>query len=69
MKIEILFYSASAPKICKNVDTVYTKGGLLCVQYKDRLIVKYPLLNIFSVAHYHGNHLGSTQCKPTPKKS
>ena len=69
MKIEILFHSASTPKICKNVDTVYTKGGLLCVQYKDRLIVKYPLLNIFSVAHYHGRHLGTTKCKPSVKKS
>lgn len=61
MKIEILFHTASAPKICRGVETVYTKGDLLCVQYKDRLIVKYPLLNIFSVAHYHGHHLGSTK--------
>lgn len=61
MKIEILFHTASTPKICKNIDTIYTKGAFFCVQYKDRLIVKYPLCNIFSVAHYHGHHLGTTK--------
>jgi hypothetical protein len=60
MKIEIIFTSASTPKICKDVFSVYTKGGLLCVQYKDGLIIKYPLCNVFSVAQYHKPHLGST---------
>ena len=60
MKIEIIFNSTSTPKICKNVVAVYTKGGLLCIQYKDRLIMKYPLCNVFSVANYHKPHLGST---------
>jgi hypothetical protein len=60
MKIEILFHTASTPKKC-NVVAVYTKGAFLCTQYRDGLIVKYPLCNIFSVAHYHGNHLGTTQ--------
>ena len=61
MKIEILFHTSSTPKICRGVVAVYTKGALLCIQYKSRLIVKYPLCNIFSVAHKHGHHLGTTQ--------
>jgi hypothetical protein len=33
----------------------------LCVEVegKDRIIIKYPLCNIFSVAHKHGGHIGS----------
>lgn len=62
MKAEIIFHTSSTPKIVKKVHAIYTKGELLCVQMKDGLIVKYPLLNVFSVAHYHGKHLGST-CK------
>lgn len=61
MTIEIIFHTTSTPKKCKNVDAVYTKGGLVCVQYKNRLIVKYPLCNVFSIASYHGKHLGSTR--------
>lgn len=61
MTIEIIFISSSTPKKCKNVEAVYTKGGLLCIQYKDRLLIKYPLCNIFSVANYHKPHLGSTK--------
>ena len=60
-EIEILFHTSSAPKKCKNVEAVYTKDALLCVQYKDGLIVKYPLVNVFSVASFHGPHLGSTR--------
>lgn len=57
--IEILFHSSSTPKPCKNVVAVYTKGGLLCVEYADRMIVKYPLCNVFSVAGKHQPHWGS----------
>lgn len=60
MKIEILFHTASTPKKCKNVISVYTKDALLCVQYKDGLIMKYPLCNVFSIGSYHKAHLGST---------
>ena len=60
MDIEIIFHSASTPKKVSEVRTLYTKGGLLCVQMEDGLIIKYPLMNIFSVAHYHGEHLGTT---------
>jgi len=59
--IEIIFHTASAPKRCLDVDTVYTKGDLLCIQYKDGMIVKYPLRNVFSVAGMHGSHWGSTR--------
>jgi hypothetical protein len=61
MKVEIIFHTSSRPKICKDVDEVYTKGGLLCIQHKNGLIMKYPLLNVFSVANYHGKHLGTTR--------
>jgi len=60
-EIEIIFHSSSKPKKCENVDAVYTKGSLLCVQYSDGMIVKYPLLNVFSVAGMHGPHWGSTR--------
>ena len=64
MKVEIMFHSSSTPKKVE-VEKTYTKGDFFCTQYKDGLIVKYPLLNIFSVANYHGDHLGTTQkCKP-----
>lgn len=61
MKCEIIFCSSSTPKKCKNVDAIYTKGDMLIIQYKDGLIIRYPLINIFSVANYHGKHLGSTR--------
>ncbi len=61
MEIEVIFHSSSTPKKMKEVRLLYTKGGLLCIQMEDGLIIKYPLLNIFSVAHYHGEHLGTTQ--------
>ena len=60
MDIEIIFHSSSTPKKMSEVRALYTKGGLLCVQMEDGLIIKYPLMNIFSVAHYHGKHLGTT---------
>ena len=60
MEIEIIFHSASTPKKIKAVDSLYTKGALLCVQLESGLIIKYPLLNIFSVCHQHGPHLGAT---------
>ena len=62
MDIEIIFQSSSTPKRCADVAAVYTKGGLLCLQYADGLIVKYPLCNVFSVAsNKHGPHWGSTR--------
>jgi len=66
MKIEILFHTSSSPKIVKKVKAVYTKDALVCVQLKSGLIIKYPLLNIFSISHYYGKHLG-TSCKKRKK--
>lgn len=71
MITEILFISSSTPKII-DAAAIYTKANLLCVEFIPdsegrTLIVKYPLCNIFSVASYHGEHLGS--CKYTPKQS
>ena len=70
MKVEILFISSSTPKTVM-AGAVYTKAGLLCIELvsddKGRtLILKYPLTNIFQIAHYHGEHFGS--CKHLRKK-
>ncbi len=61
MKLEIIFQNASTPLVRDDVEAVYTKGSLLCVQLKDGLILKYPLVNVFSVAHRHQSHLGTIQ--------
>ena len=58
---EIIFHSSSSPKNIKNIKSLYTKGQLLCIQLEDGLIIKYPLINIFSICHKHGKHLGSNQ--------
>jgi hypothetical protein len=59
-KVEILYHTSSAPKVLEDCIAVYTKGGLLCCQLSNGLILKYPLVNVFSVAQYHGRHLGTT---------
>lgn len=61
MKIEIIFHTTSTPKKCDNVEAIYTKGEFLVVQHSDKLIMRYPLCNVFSVASHHIEHLGSTQ--------
>ncbi len=58
-KVEILFHTSSSPKIF-NVVAVYTKGGLLCCQKPKGMIVKYPLCNVFQVAHRHGKHVNTS---------
>ena len=58
MEVRIIFKDATAEKVFKNANNVYTKGGLLVVREGDWLF-KYPLTEIFSVVHKHGNHLGS----------
>lgn len=70
MKVEILFCSSSTPKQI-DATAVYTKNNLLCVEWVPdnegrTLITKYPLMNIFHVAHYHGDHLGT--CKHSHTK-
>ena len=60
-KAEIIFHSSSSPKSIENIVAIYTKGSLLCIQLENRLIIKYPLINIFSICHEHGKHLGSSQ--------
>jgi hypothetical protein len=61
VQVEIIFHTASTPKVLDCAIGSYTKGGLLCCQLRDGLIIKYPLVNVFQVAHQHGNHLGTTQ--------
>ena len=57
MEVEIIFKDASAPKRIE-VDNLYTKGDFLCLRVRDMLI-KYPMINVFSVCHKHGYHWGS----------
>jgi hypothetical protein len=64
MKVEIIFHTSSTPKIIEDAYAVYTKGDLCCVQLKSGIIIKYPLCNIFSIAHEHGEHLGTTKKLP-----
>jgi hypothetical protein len=61
--IEIIFHTASRPKVHQNTLSVYTKGGLLCVELDDeeQTIMKYPLCNVFSVAQSHKPHRGTTK--------
>lgn len=58
MEIRIIFKDATAEKVFKNADNIYTKGGLLVIREGDWLF-KYPLTEIFSIVHKHGNHWGS----------
>lgn len=68
MEVEIIFHSASTPLVRKDVEAIYTKGGFCCFQLKNGLIMKYPLMNIFSVVHFHGDHMGSIQKVKEDKK-
>ncbi len=68
MRVEVLFHSSSTPKVFEDAKAVYTKGELLCIAYGEDDIVKYPLLNIFSVYSKHHYHGGSTLSKPEESK-
>lgn len=57
MEVEIIFKDAAAPKRI-DIDNYYTKGEMLCLRVGDE-IIKYPLMNIFSICHKHGYHWGS----------
>lgn len=61
MEVEIIFMSASTPKIIDAAVGPYTKGGLLCIETQDGIILKYPLCNVFSVSHKHMPHNGSIE--------
>ena len=64
MIVSLLFHTSAREKRIVAED-VYTKGGLLCVQLPGGVILKYPLCNVFQVAHLHGPHAGS-QRSPRP---
>ena len=55
MEVRVIFMDAAAEKVFKNVDNIYTKGGLLVIREGDWLY-KYPLEHIFSIVHKHGAH-------------
>ena len=58
MEVRVIFMDATAEKVFKNVDNIYTKGGLLVIREGDWLC-KYPLEHIFSIVHKHGAHWGA----------
>ena len=62
MEVCVIFMDATAEKVFKNVDNIYTKGGLLVIREGDCLY-KYPLEHIFSIVHKHGAHRGSRAWK------
>ena len=62
MEVRVIFMDATAEKVFKNVDNIYTKGGLLVIREGDQLY-KYPLEHIFSIVHKHGAHQGSRAWK------
>ena len=80
MDIEIIFDTSSAPKIIENVEAVYTKGNLVCIQYFGpytgtipkykgkilRQMLKYPDCKIHHIWHPHGDH-GGTNTAPSLK--
>ena len=62
MEVRVIFMDATAEKVFKNVDNIYTKGGLLVIREGDWLY-KYSLEHIFSIVHKHGDHWGSRAWK------
>lgn len=60
MNVAIIFQTNSTPAFYKNIDDVYTKGGLLCLRCNKRNeVIKFPLCNIFSIQHEY--NLDDTQ--------
>ena len=55
MEVRIIFKDATAEKVFKKADNVYTKGGLLVVREGDGLF-KYPVTEMVSVVHKQGKH-------------
>ena len=62
MEVRVIFMDATAEKVFKNVDNIYTKGGLLVIREGD-WFYKYPLEHIFSIVHKHGANWGSRTWK------
>lgn len=60
MKAEIIYIASARPKKVE-IDDVYMKDGLLCIQYPSGLIIKHPPGVVFQVAHMHGEHCGSNR--------
>lgn len=55
MNIMLLLDKASDPIEYQNVENTYTKGNLFCILFTDaegeRMVHKYPLMNIFRIEH------------------
>ena len=48
MRIEIHLLEQSQAMVFTEVTNAYTKGGLYCI-YKDGMVTKFPLCNIFRI--------------------
>lgn len=55
MKVKIIFHT-NATGCVYDVDDIYTKDALLCLR-KGNLVIKYPLCNIFSIAHEYDTNV------------
>lgn len=60
MQVEIIFTTSNTPKVLE-IDAAYGKGGLLCLQLPNGMIVAHPLMHVFSIAYPHGQHVGTTR--------
>lgn len=50
MDVSIMFHTASCAAVYHNVADVYTKDALLCLSFvNSKLIMKFPLCNVFSI--------------------
>ena len=58
MDYEVIFKDAGAPKRIEGASNMYTKGDFCCFRV-GQMIIKYPMIHIFSVCHLHADHMGS----------
>ena len=59
MEVRIIFKDATAEKVFKNADNVYTKVACWLFVREIGYLNTPPLTDNFSVVHKHGNHWGS----------
>ena len=60
MIAEIIFKDSCRPLEIE-VEDIYTKGGLLCLQLPGGMIRRYPIGIIWSITSPHQCHIGSTR--------
>ena len=53
MEIRVHLLSQSKEMVFKNVKNAYTKDGMYCLYTEEKLVYKYPLVNIFRVVEQY----------------